>query len=276
MSNSAKPIGPLTIGNVVSAGLRIYRDRFKTYYSLALKAYLWILVPIYGWAKFSAIQGLISRLAFAEVNEQPETVRDAQGEVMPRMWSFLGAGILISLIFMGFFLGVAMVFLLFAIFIGAIFQDFTGDIIASLLITIGSIAFIIVFIWLAARLFVVEAALAIEDNINASKAIERSWELTQGSVGRIQWIIFVTFLITIPISVVFEIAERIITVVFTTSLPMADNNLFTLLYWVLIVGVNVAVGGLLIPFWQSITGVIYYDLRNRREGLGLKLKDRAR
>jgi hypothetical protein len=27
------------------------------------------------------------------------------------------------------------------------------------------------------------------------------------------------------------------------------------------------------PFWQSIKAVIYYDLRSRREGLGLQLRD---
>lgn len=31
---------PLGVGNVVSAGLRIYRDNFKKYYRLAFIAYL--------------------------------------------------------------------------------------------------------------------------------------------------------------------------------------------------------------------------------------------
>jgi hypothetical protein len=32
-------------------------------------------------------------------------------------------------------------------------------------------------------------------------------------------------------------------------------------------------GALLIPFWQSIKAVIYYDLLTRKEGLGLELRE---
>jgi hypothetical protein len=28
------------------------------------------------------------------------------------------------------------------------------------------------------------------------------------------------------------------------------------------------------PFWQTIKAVIYYDLRTRREGMGLELRER--
>src|SRR4028118_2003715 len=111
--SSSGQIGPLSVGNVVSASLRIYRDHFKSYFGLALVASLWVLVPIYGWAKYSAIAALISRLAFGEVRENPETVSDARRQVNPRMWSFLGAGILTFLIFFGVSLvgGIAMALL---------------------------------------------------------------------------------------------------------------------------------------------------------------------
>jgi hypothetical protein len=29
----------------------------------------------------------------------------------------------------------------------------------------------------------------------------------------------------------------------------------------------------MMPFWQAIKAVIYYDIRNRREGLGLQVRD---
>ena len=37
---------PLSVGNVVSAGLRIYRDNFKKYFWLAFVGYLWFYIPI--------------------------------------------------------------------------------------------------------------------------------------------------------------------------------------------------------------------------------------
>lgn len=39
---------PLTVGNVVSAGLRLYRDRFKQYLALSTQVTLWALLPILG------------------------------------------------------------------------------------------------------------------------------------------------------------------------------------------------------------------------------------
>src|SRR4028119_1284519 len=99
--SSSGQTGPLSVGNVVSASLRIYRDHFKSYLGLALVASLWLFVPIIGWAKYSAILGLISRLAFGEVREMPETVSDARREVDPREWSFFGAGILTVSVWVG-------------------------------------------------------------------------------------------------------------------------------------------------------------------------------
>ena len=60
----------LSIGNIVSAGLRIYRDHFSDYFRLAFIGYLWIIVPVYGWAKLATNMGLISRLVFAEIAEK--------------------------------------------------------------------------------------------------------------------------------------------------------------------------------------------------------------
>ncbi|MCF3609249.1 DUF975 domain-containing protein, partial [Planktothrix agardhii 1033] len=65
-------ISPLSIIGVISAGLRIYRDHFRSYFNIALQAYCWSIIPIYGWAKFSALSALIGRLAYYETLEQPE------------------------------------------------------------------------------------------------------------------------------------------------------------------------------------------------------------
>ena len=60
-SASPSNLGPLNPGNVVSASIRLYRDRFKMYLTLSAKAYLWLIVPIYGWAKYCMYTGLMSR-----------------------------------------------------------------------------------------------------------------------------------------------------------------------------------------------------------------------
>lgn len=269
--SSAIQTGPLSVGNVVSAGLRIYRDHFKSYFGLAFVGYLWLLVPIYGWAKFSAIAGLISRLAYGEVRENPETVSDVRREVNPRMWSFFGAGILTFLIFMGVSLVGSIAIGIVAGVAGVIFGQ-NGAVISVLLTIVAVIAFIIIYIRIVSRLLIVELPLAIENNLTASSAIGRSWELTQGSVGRIQWIVFVAFLISLPLGIVVNILSLIVQSILTGILGR-DSSLFFLVYYILILPLSFANGAALLPFWQAIKAVIYYDLRSRKEGLGLEMRD---
>ena len=264
---------PLSVGNVVSAALRIYRDRFKIYWPLAFKAYAWVLVPVYGWAKYSALSALISRLAYSEVIERPETVDEARRHIMPRMWSFLGAGILVSLIvtavmFVAIF-GLSFVGVILATILG---QNSGAIIILVLLGIIAFIAFIIGYIRLVSRLFIVELPLAMEENVTATSTISRSLQLTKGFAGRLQWIFFVAGLISLPISIVIQIASTIFQIVLS-ALFSSDSPTFTFLSLLLVLALSLASGSLLIPFWQTIKAVIYYDLRSRREGLGLNLRD---
>ena len=270
--SSAIQTGPLSVGNVVSASLRIYRDHFKSYFGLAFVAYLWLLVPIYGWAKYSAISALISRLAFGEVSENPETVSDARREVNPRMWSFFWAGILTSLIYLGVYLAFAIAIGILAGGAAVIFRQ-NGSIISILLIVVGVIAFLIIYIRIISRLLIVELPLAMEKDMTASSAIGRSWELTKGSVGRIQWIVFVGILVSLPVTIFVQIVTVLVQLVLT-GLFGAKSGLFYLVYYILIVPLSLGSGALVTPFWQTMKAIIYYDVRSRKEGLGLQMRDR--
>jgi hypothetical protein len=269
---------PLSVGNVVSAALRIYRDKFKLYWKLAFIGYLWVLVPVYGWAKFSAISALISRLAYSEVIERPETVEEARRHVMPKMWSFLGAGILVSLIVTVITFGAIFIFSFLGGVLAAILgQNTTAIIVLVLLGIVAFIAFLIGYIRLLSRLFVVEMPLAMEDSVTATSTISRSLQLTKGFAGRLQWIIAVAFLISLPISIVIisiviQIMSFILKAVLS-ALFASDFTIFGFLYFLPLIVLSFASGSLLIPFWQAIKAVIYYDLRSRREGLGLQLRD---
>jgi hypothetical protein len=304
-----QPIAPLSVGNVVSAGLRLYRDHFKSYFGVAIRASLWsllpflVLIPIpllliygeanpaillllipiglvllfYGMAKSTANSVLISRLAFGELVNKPESVREARRHVMPRMWSFLWAVILVGLIYFGIALGAMIVFAIVGGVIAAIVGQNTAAIVVFALLgpllgVISFIAFIVGYIWLFSRLFIVEVPLAIENNLGASSAIGRSWKLTEGLVLRLIGVVFVAFLVTIPISIVVQIISTLIQPFLATFVPQNTPTFFLLLY-LLILPFSFATGSLLIPFWQAIKAVVYYDLRTRKEGLGLEIHD---
>lgn len=262
MSKSPRqPLGSLTVGNVVSAGLRIYRDHFKLYYSLALQGYLWLIVPIYGWAKFSAILGLISRLAYGEVIERPETVDDARRYTNPRMWNFFWAGFLVGLIILGASFIVFLIAGIFFAILASIFQQ--NPVAITILVLLGIIvfiAFIFGYIWLYSRLSLVELPIAIEEQRDATAAIDRSWNLTKGFVLRLQLVFFVSFLISLPPNILVNVV----------TLPFPQDSPIVAL---VNVALGVLIGALLIPFWQAIKAVIYYDLRTRKEGIDLEIRD---
>lgn len=272
-------IQPLSVGNVVSAGLKLYRSHLKDYFLLALKALLWVLIPVYGWAKFCALTALISRLAFGELVNQPESISSGERFVNSRLWQFFWAMVLLGLISTGVTFGVGIVFTrlsyLLLGFIGAKSQQTDA---LSLILIFGLISIVLGFVallvilWLLSRFYLVDVPLAIEENLDAASSIRRSWELTQGNVWRIFLIGFVAFLITIPIQIVVQIIIAILQVVLM-PLIQDGSSVFGLIVFVLILAIIFASGAVVLPFWKTIQAVIYYDLRSRREGLGLTLRD---
>jgi len=275
--NSPYPIQPLSVGSVVSAGMRLYRSYFKKYFFIALKAYAWLLVPIYGWVKFYALSALISRLAFGELVNQPESVSSGERFVNSRLWEFFINMILMVAISIGITLGFLITGGLLIVIPTALLgglQD-ANPANTDIIILITLLVMIIVLtgiMWIGTRFYLVDVPLAIEDDVNGSSSINRSWELTKGSIGRIVLISLIGVLITIPLQFIIQIITTIIQLIFT-PLMQERNPIFAIIFLVLIVGLSFCGGALIVPFWQTVKAVVYYDLRSRREGLGLQLRD---
>ncbi|MCG8363400.1 MAG: hypothetical protein MJA27_08740 [Pseudanabaenales cyanobacterium] len=271
MSGNPNAIGrlrPLSIGNVVSAGARLYRSHFKTYLKLALFAYLWLLIPIYGWAKYFAISGLIARLAFGELTNHPESVKTARQQVNRRLWSFLRLAVLIGWLFIGVYLGIAiaMGILWVAMFFIAV-SSLAGTIaITTLIIVILAIGLISI-IWLVSRLLLPEVPLAIETDITVRQSIARSWALTKAVVLRVIGIVVVASLITLPIVLLMSIIPDLL-----ISRLEPGTTVYSIVFPVLLI-LRIVSGIFVLPFWQAIKATLYYDLRSRKEGLDLQLRN---
>ncbi len=269
---------PLSVGNVVTTAFQLYKNRFQPYFLLALKAYFWLLVPVYGWAKFSAISALLSRLVYKELVNQPETIKDGTRYVNSKLWQFFLAGILIGLIALGAYMAFAIVVGIAAVFGGLIISSQGGDFaltaIAVALSVIAFIAFIVGFFLIFIRFFVFELPLAVEDNIDSTATISRSWNLTKGFVGRILLISFVAFLITFPLLVLVQAVSTFFQALLATSSEQNSNPILGLLFFILTLCLSFTSGAIQLPFWQAIKAVVYYDLRTRKEGLGLNLRER--
>lgn len=295
-------IQPLSIGNVVSAGLRIYRSHFKSYLGLALQGSLWAMLPfllliplfivavyfkanplarlaivtiviplfIYGWAKYYAFSAIISRLAFCELVNEPESVTNASNRINSHFWSFFWLNIRITLrlwllVFLwAVLVGVTSSILLRMLLIG----DSNTIALFSLLIIIITLITFLVTMRLFSRWMIAEVLLAVEKKVNIGKSIDRSWILSKNQVSRIQAIVFIGCLINLPIFIVSNFLSSLLMIGVKTDSPQ---------YWVMniiSVIIGLLLGVLTLPFWQAIKAVLCYDLRSRREGLGLKLRDR--
>ncbi|MCU0550324.1 MAG: hypothetical protein MUC48_13315 [Leptolyngbya sp. Prado105] len=272
MSNlsPSNPIQPLSVGDVVSAGVRLYRSNLKRYLILVFRSYLWIFVPVYGWAKASEITARISRLAYQDLINQPESMTEAMKKTEPKVWNFLGAALLMGLIFFGIYIAfIVGLVILGLITVGLASVNQGLGVMGGLMIAIAAIAALVTMIRILSRLFIYDVALAIEDQLDASSCLGRSWNLTKGSVGRIQWIVIVSFVLTLVVNIPSQIIGAAIPVNEDTDPGV------TAIAMLLVFAVSLLGSALITPFWQTIKAVIYYDLRARKEGFGLELRDRG-
>ena len=268
---SSGQIQPLSIGNVVSAAVRLYRSHLKTYLNLAAIAHLWVLVPVYGWAKYAAISGLISRLAFGELIYQPESVQTARSHINPRLWSFLRVGLQVGISLLVIYIGLAIVGGVLGGLIGGVLGGIVGvspGITATIMGVIVTIVLVLLGLtWFYSRWIVAEVPLAVEENINGGESVARSWELTKASVFRVQGIVLVAFIVTLPLVFVLNYIPNL----FLIRLE-PGTAIYSIVYIISLVGSLIG-GVLVMPFWQSLKAVLYFDLRSRREGLGLQLRE---
>ncbi len=311
---SSGPLGPLNPGDVVSAALRLYRDRFKTYLQLSALATLWIfggivgmavavgllagilgaiggeglaivggllgalvgvLPLLYGMAKYTMLASVIGRLSFSDLINQPETSLDVRRDLNPKLGQFLFLGFLLTLAFMAAYIVAALAAALVGVgsglvvggILGALTNAAVGGIVGTILgVLLGISIFALGLIWVVSHLFIPEVVLAVEPNQDAGSSLSRSWELTQKSIGRIQIVFLATFIIQLPVLSVTNYLPSILFAFVPDSVTAVVISQG--------IGLILSLAGsvLILPLWQAVKGVLYYDLRSRREGLDLELR----
>ena len=128
------PVGTLSVGNIITTAVTLYKSNFRRYFQVSLRAIAWVLaivlsaigltliaallyglinnssifisIPLgLGWivfaaycvAKASTNRAVICRLAYQESIDRPETVSAATQQLQPRTWAFLRLAVLIGL-----------------------------------------------------------------------------------------------------------------------------------------------------------------------------------
>lgn len=120
--------------------------------------------------------------------------------------------------------------------------------------------------WISACLYICDVILAVENRITATRAISKSWKITQESALKIIWIMIIAGIATFPVNIggqlIMTISRAVISLILPSELAAGVNLLIFL-------AVLVAMIALTLPFFQAITAVIYYDLisRNGKQNL---------
>ena len=201
-------------------------------------------------------------MAYSEVIEKPESIQDANRFVKGRMWSFLGAAILVLLRFiLAYIVGVIALALLGGLSIvviitalSAVLGD-SGTIIGTIISILIYIALFVLFFGYLIRLFASFSAselfLSKEENVNASEALKQSRELTKGHLTNLVLIYFIASLVSFPLlGIIFTI--QILPVYIQDSYPILSSEIFRI--------------------FQFVFNIITTTLKVRREGMGLDLR----
>ncbi|MGA9380933.1 MAG: hypothetical protein WBV73_19380 [Phormidium sp.] len=270
----------LNPGNIVTSGLKIYHSRFKSYFIISLIAHLWLIIPLLGWAKFFANSALISRLVFQEITGKPELWRSAQKQVNRKLIGFLLSAFAVTIAVYISFNVLFIILVIIGIKLSEFLYSFVyayvpkNDFLQSLaLLTYVLFILFLVVIFIAliisvySQFFITEVILAVEDKANMWGALKKSNKLITSYGFRPQSIITIASLVCWPILLFNQIILGLINFGFT-YFKLHDSQLFPILAIALLVLINI----LLLPFWQAIKAVVYYDIQNRREGLSLLIR----
>lgn len=246
----------------------------------------WIVLMVFCVAQSLGESAGIARLAYQELSGTPEDNRAALRFTRSRKWSLLGAHILRGLLFFAAYIAFVIALLVLMLLLGiatgtgsAIFGGATAGaelspaigILIGLFFLLGLIVFLLFYFWLAVRYMLIVPPLAVEQQSGAAESLGRSWKLTQGHVIHSLLVATVAFLVSIPIVIVVYIVSQIVNVALLSAGSLIDSSLMMGISFLVSYLINIVAGIATTPFWLTIFTTLYFDLRNRKEGLDLKL-----
>jgi hypothetical protein len=199
--------------------------------------------------------GLFIVLVAAAVLGRRLNATETWENLRPRLLPLIGLTLLLGLGAAVAVLGLVGVIVLLVVTLGQ------WGIVPALLIGVGGLA-LVVFVYV--RLSVASPALVIE-GLGPTAALGRSWRLVRGSWWRVLGILVLAAIIT-------NLLTTIISVPVTTVASFVTGVSDSLLPTVLAAGLATLIAGILtLPFSAAVTGLLYTDLRMRREALDIQL-----
>ena len=268
-----------TVGNTVTIGIAIYKQNWRQYLKLSFVAHLWLLIPVYGWARYFAIAAWISRLSLQELdNELVYSDRQQYFSIRSLcIFSFTAMFAIFEPIVIGYLsftiLGVIMIVFGEVVF-SWIFSFSLIEILENYLSNqkdpkyffyelLGLVLLFLIFLWFYTRLFVTDLIFTDRSNSKLFDLICRSYSITKNNKLKTYITICLSCFLTLPVWIIGYLIALIIA---WFILAISSSNLLEALTpWLsfCLVVTLVCAHGIVLPFWQSIKAVVFYHLSQR-------------
>jgi hypothetical protein len=296
--SASDPIGTLSVGNVINAAISLYKANFRDFFSLALRSVGWMALAIAGlipvvlvgfainnagvtvlavvaWlglfifclAKSMTSRGVVARMAYQQLINQPESLSSASSQLANSHWKFLSLVLWLWLFLIGVFIlsymalgaGVGI-----GVAIAMNIQNAIGYILAGIFFIAGIVAFFWIFLRFYSSWFVAELPIAVERCAGGLDAIGRSRQLSAPFSSRVLMIILVAFLVVFPLTIIASIPGL-------AGIGQPPTSSIYLISQTLNLALSLLLELFVMPFWQVIKSVVYFDLRSRLEGADLRM-----
>lgn len=251
---------PLSVGEMLDAGFRLFRHRFGTLVAC-------VLVPIVPLTILGTIITASTDEGAFDVNAPAnESGTAIAGAIVGALVQSVGAALAVAACFK----------VISAAYLGerssagdslryalGRFLPLIATYIIVVLITIpGFILLLLPGIWLTIKLCMAFPAVVFE-RAGPFRAVGRSWRLTRGNWWRVFGALFVVFLIALVINFA-------LTAVLGGTAASSDS-ISEIAFAVLATLITLLTYVLTYPLWAAVMTVIYYDLRVRHEAFDLQL-----
>lgn len=262
------------VSDVITISVAICKNNLNRFLKLSLIAHLWLLVPVYGWAKYFAIAARISRLSLDLLNEGSSEAKNYYTTPVSLI-TFLTTGILAIIIpaFVCLLILFGIVFV-YGLLEATVFSS-TGF---SLLDTLNQIdetraevilGLVILLLMLLitslfyGRFFLCDLILMDNSRLGAFQSIRESYRLTKNN-PYIFRILIRTFMVVFPIWAVSYLLLTVciaILLTFLTKMLLLQAKTSDLYLGLYLIAFWLPTANLLsMPLWQTVKATSYYKI----------------
>lgn len=242
------PADNFTLGKTIIIAAAIYQKNWQKYLKLSLVAHLWLLVPIYGWARYFAIAAWVSRLGVQKLTGKPEPTIRKKYFAFSALIDFL-----ITKFIIVFLINIFVLLVLYIVLFLILALDSNQLIFNAQVVDNSPLPFLFIdslfYTFLYSRYFIVDP---VQDKLEYLSSITQSYILTEKNRLRILLAIWLAFLITLPIWII-NLFSLILLKDLIKNFISIRANIFVLT-WIMLSNF------LIMPFWQSVKAAVYYQL----------------